>query len=322
MKTQLTNMNKHVVSKGGPFMRWKQVMQNVLAWYLLLAALYLAVTFLSPVPHKTLQHYHLTLLAMRFIDLAIVVPLIAIWGAAFYGYFKLSQYARLVKRGDDGKAVRKLSYGVLFLALWLPVSSIISSVLKDVAIVHPNFTTPSVVAHDYLSLLLPLVGFLFISEGARDFSELAKHRPGRRAIYAMGLIIITVGVIYSYLVTNTQNRLNAAYHLDTAMVLITLVIPYIFMWFLGMLASYEIYNYHLRVKGILYSRSLGLLAYGMGAMIITSIFLQYLTTLSSRLSALSLNWILALIYVLLIILAFSFILIALGAKRLQKIEEV
>jgi len=302
--------------------QWKNAKQNTLVCYIALVVAYLALTLLSPVPRKTLQHYHLTVLRVHLIDLAVVVPLMAIWTTAFYGYYKLSGYAKLINHNADGRAVQKLSRGLLLLALWLPVTSIVSTVFKDVANAHPAFLTPANIVNDYLNLAIPFAGFLYIAVGARALSRMTRRRPSVPANYMIALFIIAVGVVYSHLVTTTQNNLNVAYHLGPVMVLTTLAIPYIFMWYVGLVASYEIYAYQQRVKGVLYGRSLRLLAFGMTLLIFTSMSLQYLTTLSYRLTALSLNWLLAIIYALLIVLAISYVLIAIGTQRLQKIEEV
>jgi hypothetical protein len=247
---------------------------------------------------------------------------VAIWGAAFYGYVKLSDYARMIKGNADGKAFQKLSRGLFWLALWLPVTSIVSILFTNISHVHSEFTTPAAIINDYLALVIPFIGFLYIGMGASEFSKITKRRPSQLAKYATALILISVGVVYTHLVTTTENTLNAEYHVDTIAMLITLVIPYIFMWYVGMFATYEIYAYQLRVKGVLYGRSLKLLAIGMALLIITSIFIQYLSTLSNRLTSLSLNGVIALVYLLLLILGVSYVLIAIGAKRLQKIEEV
>jgi hypothetical protein len=94
------------------------------------------------------------------------------------------------------------------------------------------------------------------------------------------------------------------------------------MWFMGLLATYEIYNYRLKVAGIVYRKSWGLLALGIGWLIVMSIGVQYLTTLNARLMHLSIYWILVIVFALLLVYSVGYILIALGARRLQKIEEV
>lgn len=53
-----------------------------------------------------------------------------------------------------------------------------------------------------------------------------------------------------------------------------------------------------------------------------SISVQSLTTLTPHLVHLSIYWTLAIIYSLLLVLSVGFVLIAIGARQLQRIEEV
>jgi hypothetical protein len=105
------------------------------------------------------------------------------------------------------------------------------------------------------------------------------------------------------------------------LVMITLGIPYMYIWFLGMQAATELHAYSKGLVGIFYRRGWNLFISGIAAIIFTSILLQYLTTLSTWLTSLSLGWLLSLLYVLLLLLASAYIVVALGAKKLMKIEE-
>jgi hypothetical protein len=141
-------------------------------------------------------------------------------------------------------------------------------------------------------------------------------------INIMVIVLALIGVIYVYLVTNTHNRLNSSYHLSTLYILLSLVVPYIYMWFIGILSFYEILLYRAKIPGILYRQSWRLLASGVGSLIVISILIQYLTTVSERLTRLSLNWVLMVVYALLILIGVAYILVALGVRNLKKIEEV
>jgi hypothetical protein len=135
-------------------------------------------------------------------------------------------------------------------------------------------------------------------------------------------ILVVVGVFYSYLVVNTDNRLLSLYHLPLVVVLLTLVIPYIYMWYTGLLAAYKLYLYRQKVAGIVYRKSWGMLAFGISVIIGIQIVLQCIVTLTTQVNKLSLGWLLIFIYALLILIAIGYALIARGAKDLQKIEEV
>jgi hypothetical protein len=212
--------------------------------------------------------------------------------------------------------------GIGFLAFWFPVTAVFNTYSNWLVEKHVHLVGPVAVTQNYLSLLVPLIGFILISIGARGLSELTKQRPSMLGINIMVIVLALIGVIYVYLVTSTHNRLNTSYHLSTMYILLTLVVPYIYMWFIGILSFYEIFLYRAKIPGILYRQSWQLLASGVGSLIVISILIQYLTTVSERLNRLSLNWVLMVVYALLILIGVAYILVALGVRNLKKIEEV
>lgn len=289
--------------------------------YILFLLLYSGFTLLpAPLP-ATLHQYHVSALGLRVIDLTLIVLLAAIWYAGFYGYAKLYEYALLIRNNNDGEQVIKLSRGILLLVMWLPISSTISAILNFLTVKHPGFMSAAKIIENYISLLFPLAGFIYISMGARKLSELVKQRPSYLATNVLAISLTYIGLIYIHQVATTQNR-SAVYHMPMWLILITIVGPYIYMWFMGLLAVYEIYQYRQKVKGIIYKKSWGLMSLGLGWLVVVTIVLQYLTTLSSHLTRLSIYGILTIIYALLLLIAVSFVLIAGGTRRLQRIEEV
>jgi hypothetical protein len=94
------------------------------------------------------------------------------------------------------------------------------------------------------------------------------------------------------------------------------------MWLIGTRSFYELYKYRLKASGVIYRKFWSLLAVGIVWILVVSILIQFLTTINSRLDKLSLSSLLVLIYILLILLAAGFILIAAGVNKLKKIEEV
>lgn len=295
---------------------------KTLCVYLALVILYCAGTLLIPPPKQTLHRYHITLLHLRILDLTIIILYAAIWFCAAYGFYTFRRYYQLIKKNKDGKPLAKITLGIGFLACWLPVSAVYNTYSNYLVQKHADLAGSIAITQNYLSLLLPLLGFIMISIGARGLSELAKQRPSLSGTNILVVILILIGVTYVHLVSNTHNRLNGTYHLSTLWVLVTLVAPYIYMWFIGLLSFYEIYLYRSKVAGIVYRRSWRLLAFGLGSLIVISIIIQYLTTISERLTKLSLTWVLLVIYALLVLLASAYILIALGIRNLKKIEEV
>lgn len=277
---------------------------------------------LLPAPQQAvLLQYHLSATGLRLIDLTVVLILAVIWFAGFYGFAKLNSYTSLIRQEKDGKQIAKLTKGVFFLVLWLPVSSTLSAILNFAAAKHPGMLPASTIINNYVSLLIPLIGFIFISEGAYGFSGLIRQRPSSRVMHGLAIPLIYIGLIYSHLVITTTGR-DMVYHLSLWWVMLTLVAPYIYMWLIGLVATYQIYYYRQKVTGIVYREGWTFLALGICWLVVLSIGFQYLTTLTVHLRHLSIYALLALIYGLLLVLATGFILIAFGARKLQKIEEV
>lgn len=289
--------------------------------YVVFIILYAGFILLPAPAPATLLQYHVSALGLRLIDLTIILILAAIWYAGFYGYAKLHTYAGLIRGSKDGKQVAKLTQGIFLVVMWLPVSSVVSAILNFIATKHPGLLPAVKIIDIYVNLLLPLAGFFLISQGARGLSELVRQRPTFAATNILQLLVIYIGLIYYRLVATTVHR-NDIYHIPIWLILTTVVAPYVYMWSIGLLSGYQVYLYRKKVAGIVYRKSWNLLSLGLCWLILTSISFQYLTSLSARLSHLSIYWLLAIVYSLLLVLSVGFVLVALGARNLQKIEEV
>ena len=289
--------------------------------YLFLLVVYAGFTLLPAPSGVTLALYHLSSLELKLISASIVIIMAGIWFAGFYGYAKLHKYSENIKGDKDGKHVKKISQGILVLALWLPVSFTISAVLSYIALKNPSTLAATTIIKNYINILIPLIGFILVGMGANGLSEITKSRPSYRTTNLLALFIVYIGLIYYRLLVTTPSRADI-YHMSIWPIALTLAAPYIFMWFIGLLATYEIYSYQKKVVGVVYRESWRWLSLGLAWLILSSMALQYLTTLSARLTDLSIYGLLAVVYSMLLMLAVGFVLIALGTKKLQRIEEV
>ncbi|HSX43556.1 MAG TPA: hypothetical protein VLF59_05745 [Candidatus Saccharimonadales bacterium] len=292
-----------------------------LYWYSALLAVFTCLTIL-PAPDKaTLVKYHLTTLDVRLLSVTLIIPEAIIWFVALFGAESLQRYSRLIKGGAEGKQVHTLARGLFLLAIGMPLASIFSAALNVVTVHRPSFKATAVIIQNYVNLVFPLAAFLFISAGSRGLTDLRKARP-RLLMLNMVIGAVTIlGIVFCSLITVAHHALRTKYHMSPELVMLTLGIPYVYMWFLGLLACTELQAYTHTVEGIVYRRSWNLLIIGLTAVIMISILLQYLSTLASWLDSLSLDWVLVLLYVLLLIYGAAFIVLALGTKRLAKIEE-
>jgi hypothetical protein len=288
--------------------------------YAILVATYVAL-FLITLPTDAVQRFDLSPLEYRLLGLTVVIPLTLIWFAAFYGYSKLRTYTNLIRATKDGRHVNQLTRGIMVLAIGLPITAIVDTALSRLAQRYPSLTDFSTVIDNYLDLAIPLTAFFFISAGAHGLSILSKQRPSQRAINLLAALFIAIGVTYCSIVL-TSDDLQTIYHLPVWLVVATVVGPYLYVWYLGLLAAYEVYLYSRTAPGLLYRRTWGMLARGIGAIILTSIVMQYVLTLTTQFTTMRLRSLLVIVYILLALMSVGYVLVAIGARRLRKIEEV
>lgn len=289
--------------------------------YILFVGLYSVMLLIAPPPRVTLDQYHLSITQLRLLDLTVIIPLAIIWFIAFYGYNKLRIYASLIRDSKDGRQINKIAKGIMVLTVGLPLSSVLGSIMSVIAQDNPGFRPESIIIRHYLDLLVPLVAFSIISLGTRGLSDLTKHRPPQAVMNAIAVLFITIGVFYCHVVLNAKN-FHEAYYLPEMVVLLTIVIPYMYTWYLGLMSAYQVHAYSLKAPGIVYRRNWDIFAYGIAAIILASVVFQYVATLSKQFSDLRLLPLLGIVYGLLALMSVGYILVALGAKKLQKIEEV
>jgi hypothetical protein len=297
--------------------------------YLLLIVIYLSQTLLAPVSKLTLSRYHIDSTQARLLTLTIAIPYIIIWSVALMGYLRLSTYINLIQKYKDGAAFRVISRGILWLGLWLPLSTIINNFFFEYYSAHHGATADLVRLNNYLNMIILFGGFWLVYKGSGQLLALVKKKPDTVASQILTLAFIAFSALYVFLTLEdsarrypTHSVATATYYEPDWLIIITLVIPRLLYWFLGAQAVQNIYLYRRKVKGRLYKHALNNLALGLGSVVTTTILLRCLQSLSAPLERLSLGLLLGVVYVLLILISVGYVLIAKGAKKLQQLEEL
>ncbi len=142
------------------------------------------------------------------------------------------------------------------------------------------------------------------------------------------VFIITAGFFAYFSLTNPARQFpsgmggRAAFYLPDWLLVLTIVVPYIYMLFCGFRTAYNIHIYCTKVAGVLYRRSLNMLAYGIALTSTGVMAIRFMSSISSWLdNTAKLRMVLAVAYALLIVVGIGYFLIAAGTKKLQKIEE-
>jgi hypothetical protein len=288
---------------------------------------YLTLVLLLPASTLSLKEYGWSAAEYHVIFMLIAIPMIATWFAAFYGYHWIRLYARSLHKTESGNSYRQLANGVGWLALSIPVPSIISLILNSIGNNHPGFQPASIIITNYIALLLPLIAFGIIGNAARQLTNAADIKISLAGARSVIFMFVTLGVMFCYLVFqhfdfSSPGSTDNPYYLPVWLMLTTLIVPYLYAWFVGLLAAYEISVLATKTRGVLFSQALRLFVFGLVTVIGSSIVLQYIGSAAPRTGHLQLNSRLLLTYVVRIAAGIGFLLIAAGARKLRKIEEV
>lgn len=282
----------------------------------------LILVFMRPNP-DTVSTYHLTTFSYRTLLLATsALPSMLVWFAAFYGYDQFRRYTELLPNSKDGEGFKKILSGMRWLSIFTPIPTILSLLLSAFANVWHGFRGPSIVISTYVMILFAAVAFTIISTGCRWLSDLENARPGLwKTRLATGAFIV-MGVLYCYFVLKHGTSDKTAYHLPPLWLAVTVIIPFFFAWFTGLLAVLDLDAYASKVSGLLYRRALQYVSGGWLIVIGCSIIIQYINSANPVRGHLVLNGVLVVRYLFYAGLIAGFALLANGAKKLQQIEKI
>jgi len=295
---------------------------RTLVAFTLITLFYLVLSIALPPNSATIQSYHLSVTEYRVLALLVGIPLVAVWFASFYGYARLDEYVASIQRTQEGRAFALIARGLRYLAWGLPIISIVTTILGGIVHSHNSFANTAFIIAHYLPVIIAIAAFWQVGNGSRLLTEIAKVRPTNSATRTMFASFTLLGVFFTYVSIRTAQSATDPYHLPMWLILLTLIVPYLYAWFMGLFASYEIVLYSQRSRGFLYSRSLRDMATGIIVTIVTSVLFQYTQSDTTRLRRISFSWVFLGIYLLLMLYASGFLLIGHGAKQLQKMEEV
>jgi hypothetical protein len=292
-----------------------------------LSVLYIVLIFVLPTNHVAMHHYNLSAMEYRIVTAAIALPTIAVWFAAFWGYSKLREYSHIIKKSKEGPHFRHLSIGCAWLAWSLPLTTISAFILNGIADKWHNFHSSDIILSNYIALIVPFVAFIIISLAARDMIGKTRLNTELSSARLMMVMFFGAGLLYCFLIFRSLDLTSLSsthnlYFIPVWLMIISVIIPYLYAWFLGLLAAYEILLFSVNVQGLLYRRALLYLVFGLAAVILSSIALQYINSVVPRTGDLVFNYKLLLTLVIRIISGIGFFVIAVGASRLKKIEEV
>jgi hypothetical protein len=295
-----------------------------IAVFFLLTIAYLAESLLPKPDKQILTHYHLSQVGYHWLIDPLVTLLVIIWLVSLYGSIRVKSYSRLIKNTKDGEGFNLISNGLLVLTISLPLVSNISYILSHVAVRHSRLQPTMTIIINYIALGLMAIAMLYVFAGGHKLYCLISVRIRQLPQMAWMSVFILASSLYGYFIVSQPLHTPAArkvYFLPDWLLVLTIAVPYMFIWYLGVRGAYNIYLYRRNVKGRIYRSSLSYLGLGIGFVILGSIITRLISSISTTLTNLKLTPILLIIYGFLVVVGAGYILIAFGAKKLRNIEE-
>jgi hypothetical protein len=295
-----------------------------LAAFSILTIAYLAENFLPKPDKMVLNKYHLSLAGYHWLVYPLVTLLVLIWLASLYGSLRVKSYSKLIKSSHDGRGMNRISNGLLVLTLSLPLNSNISYVVNHFGRRHADLLPTMTIINNYIVLALAATAFTLLFSGSQDLHRLIRGRIRQLPPMVWQGFFILFSSLYSYFIIAQPIHTplaRRAYFLPDWLLALTIAAPYVFFWYLGARAAYNIYLYRSNINGSLYKSALNFVALGIAVVVLGSVLTRVFISISTTITNLKLTPILIIIYGLLSVIAAGYILIAIGAKKLRRIEE-
>ncbi len=300
-------------------------------YYFLLAGLLAIYAWLSlaiPPDPQSLAKYHLSVSQSHLLSLLFVPIVGLLWFTLFYGFIKVKNYAYRVARSKEGRGYNILANGLGVFAVSSTLNSLITQILTFYSRSDAARVPLAVNVTNYVTVAVYLASFGLIYWGAKTLgTSVSKHKPDPMG--AKAVIYWILGMGYGYLLLtkaekNTPPRglTHAAYYLSDPVIAITIIFPYLVAWYFGLAAAYYLSFFAKNVEGLIYQQALRRLSVGVRTVVATSIVLELFTLFGSKFGNLNLGPILAIVFVLIAVIAIGYVLLATGARKLDKIEEV
>lgn len=295
--------------------------------FIALMALYVALTFILPVNPSSAKDFEVSEAQYRYLLLIVKIPLIAAWSIAFYSYRRLREYANQIKDAPEGADYSSMARGTGWLAWGFAIAPIISSLIGVVAIDHPVFRTIGAQYNNFTYLLVTVVGLSYIAGGIHRLARRSKVAFEMRHIRTIVGVLVAASVVFCALLASRLqdgglgNSYNSFY-LPNGLVWSVIVIPYLYAWCLGIIAAFELATVARQTSGIIYKRALAYLTIGIVIIILCMTTLQYFRAFFPRGGGLAVNGTLITVYLMYALNAVGSVLLAIGVKKLKRIEDI
>lgn len=302
--------------------------KNILVLYVLLAAVYIFLILFTRPSNSLLTMFQLTSSQAKTLSLLLAIPFLSIWILALWAYSGMRSYADTIQRGNEGRAFDYLSRGLLVTVLFLPASNILSEITMNVQASHPSIFILILLGTSIITAVAILAAFAFTYLGSAQLLRFVQPPPQSDFLLTSILFVALVG-LYIILIIHPAGTRPMTYSVLTfptygssLLYDITVILPRVIGWFIGILAVLNFYKFRTKVHGVFYRAAFQNVANGNAVIILGAIVFRWAQDLLARGGSTDLRLSLLLNYLVLIVYGIGFALLGNGAQQLHKIEKV
>lgn len=228
---------------------------------LFLLPLYIALIFLLPPSNKVMSSYGISSMEYNVLMVLVALPYILVWIGGFLAYARLQQYTNLLKRTPEGGDFQQITQGIKYLAYGLPLVAVLTICLNSLGNNISELKAASIIIINYISLAVPLIAYSAMRKGTHGLIERAKLRFSLNDMRSIVIALVLIGVVYCYFTFQKLNLESVGsadnpYYLPAWLMITTVIIPYLYAWFSGLLAAYELVIFGRQVQGVLYRQAM------------------------------------------------------------------
>jgi hypothetical protein len=308
----------------------KQSLLNPHIAFLALAiVLYIVPIVLFPASSGFTDHF--SNFQIILLSITLITPWIATWIFGVVGYLRLLRYAQTIEDPRAGRPFYLLSRGIMIL-VWALIAGTLVSTLRSHNLGAPVMVISTTIIANYLYALAPLGGFYLIWKAIRQLGQgedvMRRSSSSNPTSIIVWLSLVALSGTYLYLTfTNTSRQIAvsaampATYYLPDWLIVLTISLPVVASWIFGTLAVANMYKYQRAVSGLIYRKSMSMLAFGIILIVSGSILLQGMQSVGpERLLSGGLQPLLVLSYVFLFVQLIGYLMVSRGSKKLTLIE--
>jgi hypothetical protein len=295
--------------------------------FIVMTILYGLFAFILPASPVTKATYQINDEAYHALLFVVRLPIILTWCVAYFGFSRLTAYARQIKDTPEGKGFLSIARGMGWVAWGMIMPAFISSLLNAVANVHHGFLSTALIITNYLYVFASVVAFSYIAIGTHTLVHQSKVKIGIKHIQILVAILVAMGVLFGALISarlhgHSMGDSFNAFYLPNWLVWTTIVAPYLYAWFMGTFAALELVLIARRTSGIIYKQALQLLAIGLILIIWAFCSLQYFRSIVPRTGHLTIGSSLITVYIIYGVSIAGTIALVSGVQRLKRIEDI